>query len=54
MTIDDKIKDKKLQYDITREAVLNICQKHLPCHQAIQKTMNILQVMKYYLVIKNK
>ena len=54
MTIDDKIKDEKLQYDINRETVLNICQKHLPYHQAILKTMNILQVMKYYLVIKNK
>ena len=38
MTIDDKIRDEKLQYDINREAEKNL-EKLL--------NMNILQVKKY-------
>ena len=49
MTIDDQIKDEKLQYDINREFP-----KHQPYHQAKLMNMNILQVKKYYLLIKNK
>ena len=49
MTIDDQIKDEKLQHDINREFP-----KHQPYHQAKLMNMNILQVKKYYLLIKNK
>ena len=43
MTIDNKIRDEKLQHDINREA-------------AIEKliNMNTLQMKKYYLLIKDK
>ena len=43
MTIDDQIRDEKLQYDINREAakIYNLI------------NMNVLQVKKYYLLIKN-
>ena len=41
MTIDDKIRDEKLQYDINREA-------------AKPSAMNILQVKKQCLLIKDK
>ena len=43
MTIDDQIRDEKLQYDINREAakIDNLI------------NMNVLQVKKYYLLIKN-
>ena len=43
MTIDDKIRDKKLQYDTNREAA-KISEKLI--------NINILQVKKYYLLIK--
>ena len=50
MTIDDKIKNEKLQYDITREAA-----KILALSSGkIEVSMNILQVKKYYLLIKDK
>ena len=42
MTINDQIKDEKLQYDINREA-----EKYQPYHQAKLISMNILQVKKY-------
>ena len=47
MTIDDKIKDEKLQYDIYREAAKyqHYCQVNLI-------NMNILQVKKCYHLIK--
>ena len=43
MTIDDKIRDEKLQYDTNREAA-KISGKLI--------NINILQVKKYYLLIK--
>ena len=49
MTIDDKIRDEKLQYDINIEAakISKLSSKKLI-------NMNILQVKKYYLLIKDK
>ena len=49
MTIEDQIRDKKLQYDINREAT-----KYQLYHQAKLISINILLVKKYYLVINNK
>ena len=49
MTIDDQIKDEKLQYGINRETA-----EISSYHQAKLINMNILQVKKYYLLIKNK
>ena len=49
MTIDDKIRDKKLQYDINRGAA-----KNQPYHLKKVINTNILQVKKYYLLIKDK
>ena len=49
MTNDDQIKDEKLQYNINREAA-----KYRPYHKAKLISLNILQVKKYYLLIKNK
>ena len=49
MIIYDQIRDEKLQYDINREAA------KIPLyHQAKLISINILQVKKYYLLIKNK
>ena len=45
MTIDYKITDEKLQYDINREAAYHL-EKLI--------NMNILQVKKYYLLIKEE
>ena len=50
MTIDDKIRDEKLQYDTNREAA--DISKHQHYHQVKLINMNILQVNKYYLHIK--
>ena len=50
MTIDDKIKNEKLQYDINREAA----KISALSSGKIAINMNILQVKKYYLIIKNK
>ena len=49
MTIDDKIRDEKLQYDINIKAakISALSSKKLI-------NMNILQVKKYYLLIKDK
>ena len=47
MTIDDKIKDEKLQYDINREA-----EKYQHYLQVKLINMNILQVKKYYCLIR--
>ena len=49
MTIDDKIRDEKLQYDINIEAakISALSSKKLI-------NMNILRVKKYYLLIKDK
>ena len=49
MKIDDKIQDEKLQYDINREH-----QKYQICHLEKLKNMNILQVKKCYLLIKEE
>ena len=49
MIIDDSIRDEKLQYDINREAAI--------IHYYLLKKliiMNILQVTKYCLLIKDK
>ena len=43
MTIEDQIKDEKLQYDINREAA-----KFLLYHQVKLINMNTLLVKKYY------
>ena len=51
MTIDDKIKYEKLKYDINREAAKIIIKDYHP-EKLIH--MNILQVKKYYLLIKDK
>ena len=47
MTIDDKIRDEKLQYDINRKAA-----KYLHYYWTILIYMNILKMKKYYLLIK--
>ena len=47
MTTDDKIIDEKKQYDINREAI-----KYQHYLQVILINMNILQVKKYYHLIK--
>ena len=49
MTIEDQIKDEKLQYDINREAA-----KHQLYHQAKLISMNILLMKRYYHLINNK
>ena len=48
MTIEDQIKDEKLQYDINREAV-----KYQLYHQVKLINMNTLLVKKYYRRINN-
>ena len=48
MTIDDQIRDEKLQ--ILTEKL----KKYLPYHHAKLISMNILQVKKYCLLIKSK
>ena len=49
MTIDNKISDEKLQYDVNREAA------KIPALYLEKLTnMNILQVKNYYLPIKKK
>ena len=47
MTIDDKIRDEKLQCDINRELT-----KKLALLSGKLNNMNILQVKKYYHLIK--
>ena len=47
MTINDKVKDEKLQYYIDREAA-----KYQHYHLEKLINMNILQVKKYYHLIK--
>ena len=49
MTIEDQIKDQKLQYDINREAKKMV---HIVRKKMI--SVNILQVNEYHLLIKNK
>ena len=49
MTIEDQIKDEKLQYDINKRQ-----QKYRLYHQAKLISMNILQVKRYYHLINNK
>ena len=49
MTIDDQIKDEKLQYDINREAA-----KISALSSENLINMNILWLKKYYLLIRNK
>ena len=48
MTIDNQVRNEKLQYAINREAV-----KNQPYHQKKLLSMNILQVKKYCLSLKN-
>ena len=50
MTIGDKVRDEKLQYDFNREKQ----QKYQHYHQVKLINMNILQVNKYYLIIEDK
>ena len=49
MTTDDKIRGEKLEYDVNREAadISIIIRKKMI-------NMNLLQVRKYYLLIKEK
>ena len=49
MTIDDKIRDEKLQYGINREAA-----KISALSSGKIDKLNVLQVKKYYLLIKEK
>ena len=49
MTINDQIRDEKLQYDIHREAA-----KISALSQAKLINMNILPVKKYYCLISNR
>ena len=48
MTIDDKIKDEKLQYNINRKAA------KISALSSRKIDMNFLQVKKYYLLIKEE
>ena len=52
MTIDDKIRDEKLQCDINREATKISALSFGKID--IYTCMNILQVKKYCLIIKDK
>ena len=49
MTIDDQIRDERLQYDINREAAKYQSDDHVKL-----MSIDILQVKKYYLLIKNE
>ena len=49
MTIDDKLEMKNYSMILIKNL-----QKYRPYHQAKLITMNILQVKKYYLLIKNR
>ena len=49
MTVEEQIRDEKMQYDINREAA-----KYQIYHQAKLMSMNILLAKKYYLLINNK
>ena len=49
MTVDDKVRDEKRQYDINREAA-----KISVLSSGKSYYMNILQVKKYYLLIKEE
>ena len=49
MTTDDKIRDEKLQYDIKKEAA-----EILALYLEKLINMNILQLKKYCLLIKDK
>ena len=49
MTVNDEIKDEKLQYDINRKAA-----KYRLNHQENFLNMNSLLVKRYYHPIKNK
>ena len=50
MAIDGKIRDENLQYDILREKQ----QKYQHYHLEILINKNMLQVKKYYLLIKEE
>ena len=49
MTIDDQIRDENYSM-----VLIEKLQKYRPYHQAKLISMNILQVKKYFLLIKNK
>ena len=49
MATDDKIRDEKLQYNITEKL-----QKYEHCYPEKLINMNILQMKEYYLPIKAK
>ena len=50
MTIDDEIRDEKIQFDINRETA----RKYSPYHRVKMISTNILLVKKYYHLIKGK
>ena len=50
MTIDDDIRDEKLQYDINREAA----KQYQHYHEEELINMNILQVKKYFLLMNEE
>ena len=52
MTIEDQIRDEKLQYDINREALK--MQKYQLYHQVKLISTNILLVKKYCLLLHSK
>ena len=49
MTIDDEIRDEKLQYDVKEKQ-----QKYQLYHQVKLMNVNILQVKKYYMLVIKK
>ena len=49
MEIDDKIRNEKLQYDVNRKVA-----KHHHYHKVKLINMNILQVKKYYVLLKEE
>ena len=49
MEIDDKIRNEKLQYDVNRKVA-----KYHPYHKVKLTNMNILQVKKYYVLLKEE
>ena len=49
MTVDDKIRDEKLQYDFTEKR-----QKYKHYHLEKLMNKNILQLKKYHLLIKKE
>ena len=54
MTIDGKIRDEKLQYDINRDSAKTSALSSRGIDNLDKKSDNILQVKEYYLLIKEE